>query len=565
LRSVVQLVCLQSLVMLTDYPQMVLGLPVAAKHTLSVYRIITCTFWLRSFVGAAPSASNVTETHSSGTLIDKWHLKDARCCERQAAPLVVDTRMHMLNPDTLLEEALAENWGQGIHLGVLLQSVNSNATDTHIAPALHQFEGRLAGEVAFMTDLDEATLRFYHQRGVRGLRIVATSLQQYSELVQLRLHSNQFPRISQFMKNNYWHWSVKLGTEVNHNWAELLQLLQGTHIPILIEMFGLPDQTKGAGQDVGTKAILAAATRSNVGKIWMQLAGPFEIDPRCTYAVPDAVRLEVCREADRVQVPSRNTGYNRTLCCPRRTHELLKNLAEMFRHVIGDEYMVWGTHRPFSDPAVTVSGLLDAVTSWIPNEAFRSRVLGANAVRPAAVGAAPLFVLLMNKHIVPNRSFLDPMDHLPPPGGMVSRWDVKDGRCCSLPAASLVVDTHMHVWDQARHVDRGVHHSGLVEEALAEAWGVGVHLGVIVKEAFIGDNNSYMERSLEHFPHRLAGEVEFVTDFTEAELNRYHALGIRGLRLQANSLVSYVKNVRRRLDSNNFHRIAQFMLNNGWH
>jgi len=209
---------------------MALGLPVAAKHRLSVYRVITCTFWLRSFVGAAPSASNVTKTPSSSTLIDTWNLTDARCCDRQAAPLVVDTRIQTVNPDTRVEAALAESWGQGVHLGVLIQSVNSSAADTYVARALHQFEGRLAGEVAFVTDLDEATLHCYHQRGVRGLRIVTASLQQYSELVQLRLHSHQFLRISHFLTKNFWHWSVKLGTEVNHKWAELLELLQGTHI-----------------------------------------------------------------------------------------------------------------------------------------------------------------------------------------------------------------------------------------------------------------------------------------------------------------------------------------------
>lgn len=548
-----------------------------------------------------------------GHLMERWNLSDGRCCSPPAAPLVVDTHMHVWDEDPrpnrgllqlgLLEDVLTEAWGEGVDLGVLVQPGFRGVNNSYIERSLGKFPGTLAGELEALKDYSEDELSRFHALGVRGLRFKATSVQKYEDLVSPRLRSSEFSRIARFMKDHDWHWGVQLAKEVVSKWSELLRALQDTGVPVIVDMFGRPDPLLPSGSFKGTQAILEAAARpAPAGRIWMELGAPFRVDPRCTYAEPAAADPAKCLPGDRVLVPRRggNATSGRLLCCPGQTHTLLVELTRLFIKNIGADHVVWGTDWPFiTDRGVTMNGLLDVMALWVPDASQRQRVLGANAVRPNAVGSSPLFPFLPRvtaaEHRAAGRAQREVLDvalrqpipvqdvfedqknasaggemaeafpEPPENGGLVPRWKKQDGRCCSSPVAPLVVDTHAHVWDEDPRPNRGFNQLGLLEDVLTEGWGAGVHLAVLVQPGFRAANNSYITRSLQQMPGRLAGEVEAIIDYDDETLLRYHNLGVRGLRFKATSLLKYKLLVTPRLESPELARIASFMLAHDWH
>merc|ERR1712232_1329112 len=115
------------------------------------------------------------------------------------------------------------------------------------------------------------------------------------------------------MRKRNWHFGVQLAAAVAEKWSELLGILQGTGLPIIVDMFGRPDPFKLPGADIGTQAIVSAASKPPpLGKIWMEFGGPFRVHPRCTYAEPAAAVPEKCWPKDRVNVQMRGNGTNRS-------------------------------------------------------------------------------------------------------------------------------------------------------------------------------------------------------------------------------------------------------------
>eukprot|EP00929_Paragymnodinium_shiwhaense_P060396 TRINITY_DN30169_c0_g2_i1.p1 TRINITY_DN30169_c0_g2~~TRINITY_DN30169_c0_g2_i1.p1 ORF type:complete len:1973 (-),score=311.30 TRINITY_DN30169_c0_g2_i1:291-6209(-) len=562
-----------------------------------------------------------TPSDFKGSLLNRWRDVDKRCCSQEAARLVVDTHGHVWNEDPrpnrgknqlgLLEDWITEGWGEGVHLGVMVQPGFRDDKNDYILRSLELFPGTLSAELEAVRDYTTIELQDYHELGVRGLRFKATSPEKYETIVKPRLESLEFTRIASFLKANQWHWGVQLAKEVGYKWAELLGILQATGVPIIIDMFGRPDPLVDAGEDAGTKAILAAAARPPpAGKIWMEFGGPFRVDPRCTYAEPEAADPAKCLEDDRVRV-ARRGGGSRLLCCPEKTHNLLIELAEMFVSAVGQDFVVWGTDWPYiSDLGVTTQGLLDVMAEWVPDEELRGRILGINPLRPNAVDNAPLYPLINRlpydmdagafggrsafavnqlSQMLPQWVTGDAPDvadftednevltqaqisRFPPApgatsidGSLVERWRVVDGRCCSASTAPLVIDTHYHVWDEDPRPNRGLNQLGLLEDALTEGWGVHVLLGVLVQPGFRGTNNDYILKSLEKMPGRLAGEVEALMDYTDEVLREYDKLGVRGLRFKATSLEKYERDIKPRLVSPEFSRIATFVKRNDWH
>lgn len=96
------------------------------------------------------------------------------------------------------------------------------------------------------------------------------------------------------------------------------------------------------------------------------------------------------------------------------------------------------------------------------------------------------------------------------------------------------VDTHFHVFNagdglpQARYKPR--------YDASLSAWQqvsqpLGVGYGVLVQTSFMGTDNRRLLRELSAQPHCLRGVAVVAPDADPAELQRLHAAGVRGIRL----------------------------------
>ncbi|MDR7148983.1 putative TIM-barrel fold metal-dependent hydrolase [Hydrogenophaga palleronii] len=120
-------------------------------------------------------------------------------------------------------------------------------------------------------------------------------------------------------------------------------------------------------------------------------------------------------------------------------------------------------------------------------------------------------------------------------------------------------DCHVHVFDAAHPVQGGhyrpVQHDLADIEALAQAHGV--HHLVLVQPSVYGTDNTVLLQALAHQPERHRGVVVIDRGITDAELDRMHAMGVRGVRF---NLVSPVGNGHEGLEA-----LAPRLRERGWH
>lgn len=126
-------------------------------------------------------------------------------------------------------------------------------------------------------------------------------------------------------------------------------------------------------------------------------------------------------------------------------------------------------------------------------------------------------------------------------------------------AAAAHWDAHVHVFDAGAPTQPGhyrpAHHPIERIEALAAAHGVGRL--VLVQPSVYGTDNGVMLQALAQRPGRHRGVAVVDPAIGDAELDRMHALGVRGIRF---NLVSPVGNGPRDLDA-----LAPRLRERGWH
>lgn len=120
-------------------------------------------------------------------------------------------------------------------------------------------------------------------------------------------------------------------------------------------------------------------------------------------------------------------------------------------------------------------------------------------------------------------------------------------------------DCHVHVFNAAHPVQGGhyrpAQHDLADIESLAQAHGV--HHLVLVQPSVYGTDNTVLLQALAREPGRHRGVVVIDRDITDTELDRMHALGVRGVRF---NLVSPVGNGLEGLTA-----LAPRLRERGWH
>lgn len=139
---------------------------------------------------------------------------------------------------------------------------------------------------------------------------------------------------------------------------------------------------------------------------------------------------------------------------------------------------------------------------------------------------------------------------------------VTEAPASSTDAAPAGWDCHVHVFDAAAPVRPGHYvpgHSPLAAiEQQARAQGIG-HL-VLVQPSVYGTDNTVMLRALEAAPGRHRGIAVVDADIADRELDRLHAVGVRGVRFNLVSPAGQGSDVAASLL-----RLAPRLLERAWH
>ena len=131
------------------------------------------------------------------------------------------------------------------------------------------------------------------------------------------------------------------------------------------------------------------------------------------------------------------------------------------------------------------------------------------------------------------------------------------------PIPSAVgVDAHVHVFDASAPVRAG--HYEPVDRTLADIEGLAERHGigrlVLVQPSVYGTDNSVMLQALASTPGRHRGVAVVHPDVGDAELDRLHAAGVRGVRFNLVSPVAPAGDPARELV-----RLAPRLRERGWH
>lgn len=132
----------------------------------------------------------------------------------------------------------------------------------------------------------------------------------------------------------------------------------------------------------------------------------------------------------------------------------------------------------------------------------------------------------------------------------------------AMPAGAT--DTHLHVFEPGYpHVDSPLYTfpDGTLAQYEQLAEYLGIQRMVIVQPTFYGDDNQVLLDALHRAGERCRGVVRITDDTSDAELDRYHSLGVRAIRLDlfarsswpTAELIDYVRRMAARATPRGWH------------
>jgi 2-pyrone-4,6-dicarboxylate lactonase len=125
-------------------------------------------------------------------------------------------------------------------------------------------------------------------------------------------------------------------------------------------------------------------------------------------------------------------------------------------------------------------------------------------------------------------------------------------------------DTHFHVFEPGYpHVPEPLYTfpDGTIDQYLAMAEALGIQRMVLVQPSFYGTDNSLLRYVLKRLGPRCGGVVQIDEDASDAELDAFHELGVRAIRLDlfaraswpAAELVAYIQRMAARATPRGWH------------
>jgi len=219
----------------------------------------------------------------------------------------------------------------GIERGVLTQPSHYGVDNTCMLDAMARSNGQVKGIIACELDtLTDKEIARLDALGVRGIRI--------SRKAPVGLKLDDVEAAAARLKGSGWHFEIPPPAGVNL--ADLRGRIEKLPIPVLFEMLGSPDVTKGVEQP--SFQALLGMMRDNL--VWVKLSHPYQLAP---YPYKETI------------------PYAQALVA-----------ANPRRCVFGTDWPHPGAqeHGPMPDDGY----LLDLLAEWVPDEATRNRILVDN-------------------------------------------------------------------------------------------------------------------------------------------------------------------------------------------
>jgi predicted TIM-barrel fold metal-dependent hydrolase len=125
-------------------------------------------------------------------------------------------------------------------------------------------------------------------------------------------------------------------------------------------------------------------------------------------------------------------------------------------------------------------------------------------------------------------------------------------------------DTHFHVFESGYpHVPEPLYTfpDGTADKYLAAAGFLGIERMVLVQPTYYGTDNSLLRDVLKRLGSRCSGVIRIEEDTSDAELDEYHALGVRAIRLDlfarqgwsTQEIIGYVRRMAARATPRGWH------------
>jgi predicted TIM-barrel fold metal-dependent hydrolase len=144
---------------------------------------------------------------------------------------------------------------------------------------------------------------------------------------------------------------------------------------------------------------------------------------------------------------------------------------------------------------------------------------------------------------------------------------MRDARSLTPPALNVprrACDTHFHVFEPSYpHVPEPLYTfpDGTVDKYLAVAEFLGIERMVLVQPTYYGTDNSLLRDVLKRLGPRCSGVIRIEEDTSDAELDSYHALGVRAIRLDlfarqgwpTEDIIGYVRRMAARATPRGWH------------
>ncbi len=235
-------------------------------------------------------------------------------------------------PPVLLKDYLAMHDALGVTRGVIVQSGVHGSNNDVLVDAIAQSDGRLRGIALIPEDISDAELDRLHASGVRGFRanLVAGTGVQFDASRKL---AARVARLG-------WHVQYLLDIE---KFPTLDRVLGDFPVEVMIDHMGRPD-TRGGTAAPGFQALIRFLKS---GRGWSKLSAPY----RTSREAPPYADITQFAHALVAAAPDR---------------------------------LVWGTDWPqvMMETAMPNTAIFaDLLTTWVPDEAVRKRILVDNPAR----------------------------------------------------------------------------------------------------------------------------------------------------------------------------------------
>ncbi|HUL01171.1 MAG TPA: amidohydrolase family protein, partial [Nitrospirota bacterium] len=180
---------------------------------------------------------------------------------------LAETRRYVPDYDAPLDAYLYNLNTNGISNGVLIQPSFLGTDNGFLLEALKKQPKRLRGIAVVQPNVDKETLVILDKEGIVGIRLnlIGAPIPDFK--------SDPWPSLLKNVADLGWQVELQRAAR---DLPAIVEALLKTHVNVVIDHFGLPDQQLGVN-DPGFRSLLSIAAASR--RVWLKLSGMYRVGP----------------------------------------------------------------------------------------------------------------------------------------------------------------------------------------------------------------------------------------------------------------------------------------------